>query len=157
MSVPMESEFGDQYLELWYGIWRTASGVAVRCSFVPCCGSFLRVCARRVRPVRSAQCARVHSHAYLTFALPSSASPRRHRGRTFYPSAFRPGSWMIVFMTKGTAVAAPVRCAHPAVSSLSSPIPVIANACYVICCRVSFPIHAPPPSARRLAHTPVRT
>ena len=90
VSVPMELESGVQYLELWYGIWRTAPGAA-RCSFVPCCGSFVRARALRSLFQFVPFGARARTHTLLGFTFPGGPVSVISRGRrTLFPRSSPP-------------------------------------------------------------------
>lgn len=149
VSVPMELESGVQYLELWYGIWRTAPGAA-RCSFVPCCGSFVRARALRSLFQFVPFGARARTHTLLGFTFPGGPVSVISRGRrTLFPRSSPPPRILDdrIYDKRHCCCRARARCAHPAVPGLS-PSQSSANACYVICCRMSLPTHATPSSAR---------
>lgn len=148
--MPLEWEFGHQYLELWYGIWRTASGVAARCPFLPCCGSSFRA-----RSVRSAY-VRVHTLQYLHLPLPCLTDTLPYRRAFCTPPPLPPPRILDdrIYDKRHCCRARAMRPSSPPGPTLCPcrwPMPATLFA--VEC----LPTHALSSSACRPAHIPVRT
>ena len=141
------------------GVWRSIFGIMVRnledC-FRCCCSMLVRsllwIFPSRVRAPRSSSSfcsvraralARIPYICPPFFSLPSTSSRSNLLSLRLSPRILDDR----IYDKRHCCCRARARCAHPAVPGLS-PSQSSANACYVICCRMSLPTHATPSSAR---------